>query len=96
MKKSAKLLACLLLILSVSSCYTYTTVVGTGAQGNQETTLWNNYFIYGLVPGNVSDPAVLAGGAKNYTVVTEMTFVNGLITALTFGIFAPTTTKVIK
>ncbi len=97
MKKSIKLIACLaLLLVTLSSCYTYTTVVGNGAQGNQETTQWNHYVIFGLAPVGVSNPKQLAGGAKDYTVVTQQTFVNGLISAITFGIYTPTTTKIIK
>ena len=80
----------------LTSCYSYTTVVGEGAQGNKETQAWNHYVIYGLAPVNVSDAAELAGGAENYTVTTEQTFVNGLISAITFGIYTPTVTTVIQ
>jgi hypothetical protein len=38
----------------------------------------------------------MAGDAKDYQVTIEHTFVDGLINALTFGIYTPTTTKVIK
>ena len=80
----------------LTSCFTYTTVVGEGAKGNSETKAWNHYVIYGLAPVGVSNPADLAGGAKDYTVKTEQTFVNGLVSALTFGIYSPTTTTVTK
>jgi len=80
----------------VSSCYTYTTVVGSGAQGNQEVSKWNHYIIYGLAPVGVINPKDLAGGATNYTVVTQQSFVNGLVSILTFGIYTPTTTTIIK
>ncbi|MFA6752480.1 MAG: Bor family protein [Fermentimonas sp.] len=50
----------------------------------------------GLAPVEVSDPAVLANGAKDYTVKTEMSFVNGLVSFLTSGIYAPTTTTIYK
>lgn len=79
-----------------SSCYTYTTVVGDGAQGNKETSTWNHYLVFGLAPVGVSVPSELAGDAEDYTVVTETTFVNGLVYALTFGIYSPTTTTIIK
>lgn len=77
---------------ALSSCYTYTTVVGNGAQGNQETKAWNHYVIYGLAPVGVSNPKDLAGGAEDYTVQTQISFVNGLVSALTFSIYTPTTT----
>ncbi|MFS4417743.1 Bor family protein [Maribacter sp. 2307ULW6-5] len=80
----------------MTSCYTYTTVVGSGAQGNSETKAWNHYVVYGLAPVGVSDAKELAGGAANYEVTTTHTFVNGLIAGLTFGIYTPTTTIVKK
>ena len=79
-----------------SSCFTYTTVVGDGPSTNKETTQWNHYLLWGLAPVNVSDPAVLAGDKKDYTVKTEQSFVNGLVNVLTLGIYAPTTTTIIE
>jgi hypothetical protein len=80
----------------LTSCYSYTSVVGTGAQGNQQVTEWNHYVVYGLAPVSVSDSKEMAGGAENYTVHTRHTFVNGLISGLTFGLYNPTTTTVTK
>ncbi len=82
--------------LLLTSCYSYTSVVGKGAQGNDQTTKWNHYVIYGLAPVGVSDSKQMAGGAENYTVHTRQSFVNGLVSALTFGIYTPTTTTVTK
>lgn len=82
--------------LLLTSCYSYTSVVGTGAQGNSQTTEWNHYVIYGLGPVGVSNSKTMAGGADNYTVHTRQSFVNGLISAITFGIYTPTTTTVTK
>lgn len=79
-----------------SSCYSYTSVVGEGAQGNQQVTEWNHYVVYGLAPVSVSDSKEMAGGAENYTIHTRHTFVNGLISGLTFGLYNPTTTTVTK
>ena len=80
----------------LTSCYSYNTVVGSGAQGTQQVKKWNNYVIGGLVPVGVSDPKVMAAGAENYTVNTKHSFVNMLVGGLTFGIYAPTTTTVTK
>jgi len=82
--------------LVLTSCYSYTSVVGQGARGNQQITQWNHYVIGGLAPVGVSDSKVMAGGATDYTVFTRMTFVNGLIGGITGGIYTPTTTTVIK
>lgn len=80
----------------LTSCYSYTSIVGDGAQGNRQTTKWNHYVVYGLAPVGVSDSKAMADGAKNYTVHTRQTFVNGLVSALTFGLYTPTTTTVTK
>jgi hypothetical protein len=80
----------------LTSCYSYTSVVGNGAQGNNETTSWNHYVIYGLEPVGISNSKQMADGAENYTVHTRQSFVNGLVSAITFGIYTPTTTTVTK
>jgi len=80
----------------LTSCYSYTSVVGEGAKGNQEVKAWNHYLIGGLAPVSVSDSKAMAGGAKDYTVTTKQTFVNGLISAITSGLYTPTTTIVRK
>lgn len=95
-KKLIQLSAVLFVSLLMTSCYSYTTVVGNGSQGNQQISKWNHYLIGGLAPIDVSDPAILAGGVQDYTVKTEMSFVNGLVSALTGGIYAPTTTTIYK
>ena len=95
MKNSMKMMAIAFASsILLTSCYSYTSVVGSGAQGNSETTEWNHYVIYGLV--GVSDSKAMAGGAENYTVTTRQSFVNGLVSAITFGIYTPTTTTVTK
>jgi hypothetical protein len=80
----------------LTSCYSYTSVVGNGAQGSNQTTKWNHYVIGGLAPVGVSDSKQMAGNATDYTVFTRHSFVNGLIAAITFGIYTPTTTTVTK
>ncbi|GGB70955.1 hypothetical protein GCM10007424_08680 [Flavobacterium suaedae] len=97
MKRTAKFFALAFTAsLLLTSCYTYTTVVGKGAQGNQTVKKWNHYVVYGLAPVGVSDAKEMAGGATDYTVTTEQSFVNGLVSALTFGLYSPTTTTVTK
>ena len=88
MKNSMKMMAIAFASsILLTSCYSYTSVVGSGAQGNSETTEWNHYVIYGLAPVGVSDSKAMAGGAENYTVTTRQSFVNGLVSAITFGIY---------
>ena len=96
-KTSMKMMAILFATsMLLTSCYSYTTVVGEGAQGNNKTTQWNHYVIYGLAPVGVSDAKQMADGAKNYTVNVKQTFVNGLLAALSIGIYTPTLTTVTK
>ncbi|MNL60765.1 Bor protein [compost metagenome] len=52
--------------------------------------------IAGLAPVGVSDSKAMAEGAENYTVHTRQSFVNGLLSAITFGIYTPTVTTVTK
>lgn len=82
--------------IMLTSCYSYTSVVGNGAQGTQKVSKWNNYVIGGLVPVGVSDSKAMAAGATDYTVNTKHSFFNMLVGGLTFGIYAPTTTTVTK
>lgn len=81
---------------TMTSCFTYTFSVGEGAQTGMEVKKMNHYLIYGLAPVSVTDPNVLAGGAENYDVTIQHTFVDGLINAITFGIYSPTTTIITK
>jgi len=89
-------IALLVACLSLSSCYTYTSVVGKGSQGNQSLTHQNHYLIDGLVTLKTSDSKAMAGDAKDYSVTTQHTFVDGLLAIITFGIYTPTTTTVTK
>ena len=86
----------LVLTLTMTSCYTYTVTVGKGAQTGVEVRKMNHYLIYGLAPVGVSDPKAMAGGAEDYDVTITHTFIDGLINAITFGIYSPTTTIVKK
>lgn len=83
-------------IALLSSCYTYTATVGSGATGNSKTTSWNHYIIAGLVPVGVSNPEEMAGGTENYDIQIQRSFINGLVGGLTFGIYTPTTTTITK
>lgn len=86
----------LALCCTASGCYTYTFDVGEGAQTGVETKKGNHYLLYGLAPINVSNPEELAKGAEDYTVTITHTFVDGLLNAITWGIYTPTTTIVTR
>ena len=84
------------LSFSLTSCYTYTIAVGKGAQTGVEHHKMNHYLIYGLAPINTVTPKEMAGGAEDYEITIKHTFVDGLICAITLGIYTPTTTIVRK
>jgi hypothetical protein len=71
-------------------------MVGSGPQTNVEVKEKNHYVIGGLAPIKTSNPMKMAGGAANFQVTIQHTFIDGLLSALTFGIYTPTTTTVIK
>ena len=98
MKKNLMKMMAIIFVSSMllTSCFSYDIVVGKGAQGGETVSQWNHYVIYGLVPIGVSDAKELAGGAENYKVNVTHSFVNGLVNAITFGIYSPTTTTVYK
>jgi len=95
-KNISKLFFACVLMLSLTSCYTYSFNVGNGAQSGVTIQEKNHYFIYGLAQGKQADFEELAGGSKDYRVTIKHTFVDGLINAITFGIYTPTTTIVQK
>ena len=96
MKVLKMITAALLCSTLLTSCYSYTSVVGQGGKGSQSVTKWNHYLLFGLAPVDVSDSKEMAGGSSDYTVTTRQTFINGLIGGLTFGLYTPTTTTVKK
>lgn len=97
MKKTVLNLALIITFSTVlTSCYTLTYQVGEGAKTGVEIKEKNHYLIFGLAPIKTSDPTKMAGDAKDYTVTTTHTFIDGLINSLTGGLYTPTTTKVIK
>ena len=80
----------------MTSCFTYTYTVGKGAQTGATIKEKNHYFIGGLAQGKQSNPQEMSGDLENYSVTIQHTFLDGLINALTFGIYSPTTTIVQK
>ena len=95
-----KIILCVALLFATSllltSCYTHTYSVGQGAQTGITVTEKNHFLIYGLVPLKTTNPTKMAGGASNYTVTHQWTFIDGLISGITGGIYNPTTTTVTK
>lgn len=54
----------------------------------------NNHFVYGLVSGKNAklDDSKYVGSSRNYRVTKSTTFIDGLLSVITCGIYSPTTT----
>lgn len=78
----------------LQSCYVHRTVVGEGAQQGLTVKATQHNFIGGLIHGKTPDTQLLAGGAKDYEVVIKHSFIDGLLSFITFGIYNPTTIEV--
>jgi len=90
------LIGVLLLSFTLTSCYSHTFVIGDGPKSGETVEETNNFFLYGLIAGKVSDPQKMAGDTKDFQVTEVMTFFDGFLAAITFGIYTPTTTIVKK
>jgi hypothetical protein len=80
-------------LFSLSACYH--AAIETGLAPNADTIVvpWAHSFIYGLVPpATVSSAAKCKSGVAK--VETQMSFLNGLVGAITWGIYTPLTITV--
>ena len=97
MKKMVYLMALLICLLTVSSCYTLTHQVGSGAQGGATVEKRHWYVLYGLVPLIEVDSQAMAEGAADYTITSQHTFLDLVISAITGVVTIQTkTVKVTK
>jgi len=81
--KFASVLLVLCLALSASSCFTLDHTVGKGAQGSEkhEKRVW--YALWGLIPITDFDSKDLAGDAQNYSIKSQITFLDYVINLFT-------------
>lgn len=96
-RKATAWVAAIAIIGSLSSCYSTTTCVGTqdkDAPMVEVNTVKNHFLLYGLIPvGNTKlQDNKYVGDKKDYRVKKSITFVDGLLNFLTFGIYTPSTT----
>jgi hypothetical protein len=80
--------------LFLQSCYIHKTVVGEGAQQGLTVRATQHNFIGGLISGKTPDTQLLAAGASDYEVVIKHSFLDGLLSFITSGIYNPTTVEV--
>ena len=82
--------------IGLSSCYSATYTMGSGAQTGITVKEKNLFLINGLLAIKTADPQDMAGGAANFTVETKQSFIDGLILGITGGLVAPQTVTVTK
>jgi hypothetical protein len=79
--------------LLLTGCYHVTVISGTSPSPTVVDKPWQNSFVYGLVPPpelNVKDQC--PNGVQK--VETEASFVNGLVSALTWSLYTPIHAKI--
>lgn len=93
-----KLLLIALVAIVLSSCYNTRIIVGNVKPNDplvKISTEWNHHLIYGLVP--LDNTTMWAEDYttpyENYVVRTYVSFLNGLVSSLTWGIYTPTQTS---
>ena len=82
-KKLLSLSLVVLMLFSMSSCYTLEHTVGNGAQGGNEVSQRQWYALWGLVPINEVDSKSMAAGKSNYVIKTQHSFIDLVISMFT-------------
>ena len=85
-----KKLLIVLLILSLSSCYTTQFVVGDGAKGNNEIRSKQTHLASGLISFDIPEMRQIIE-KEDYTIITKHSFIDLALNSFTFGIYSPTT-----
>ena len=82
--KRMKLVAMVFAVtLLLTSCAAHVHTVGNGAQTSQTEQKKQWYALWGLVPINTVNSKAMANGAKDYTIKTEQSFIDGVISLFT-------------
>ena len=80
----------LILIFTLSSCYTTQIVVGEGAKGNNEIRLKQTHLVNGLISFDIPEMKQIIE-KEDYTIITKQSFIDLALNSFTFGIYTPTT-----
>lgn len=95
MKKTALKVLGLCAVLTLSSCYNSSVCVGDMKKDDpavKVNTVHNPHFLYGLIGHKKVEASKYVGNAESYRVKRSQSFVDGLLSSITFGIYTPTTT----
>ena len=89
-----RMMAVVGLVLVLASCYEHTYTVGGGAPASPVVYgEWQHHWLGGLIGERTHEMGEICPSG-NATIHDEQTFLNGLVTALTGGIYAPTTVTI--
>lgn len=81
-----------LALLSLAGCYHYTIVTGAPASEKSVGRNWQKSFIIGLVPPDtISTRTECPAGVASFE--TKHSFLNGLVSNISYSLFTPITTK---
>lgn len=95
MKKIVSMVLGLGIVLSLSSCYNSSVCVGdmkVDDPAMEVNSVSNPHFIGGLIGHKKVEASKYVGDAKSYCVKRSQSFLDGALSAITFGIYTPTTT----
>ena len=81
--------AALLCAALTSACYRVTVTTGAAPTATVVDQPWTNSFVFGLVPPAPINVAQQCAGGNVSKVVTQHSFVNGLVAAVTWNIYTP-------
>jgi hypothetical protein len=82
------------LVVGLAGCYEHTVTVGAGApHGPVAYDHWENFWLGGLI-GHVQVDVKRICPSGDATIYVQQSFLNGLVSGLTGGIFTPTTVTV--
>lgn len=81
-KKSVAALLLAAMFFTVG-CMGHTHVIGEGGKSGVTESAKQWYILWGLVPLNDANTSQMAGGAKDYTVKTEISFIDFVISMVT-------------
>ena len=94
--RGRRALLALLLLLPLAGCFQHTYSVGSGAPTAPVAyDEWRHHWLFGLIsPEHELELQRVCAGTSDATIHEEQSFLNGLVAALTAGIYAPRTIQV--
>lgn len=88
MKRFSSLAVIGLFALAATACYRVTVVTGAPATATKIDIPWQKSWVFGLVPPDTIDATTTCPNGVSQVMV-ERSFLNGLVTFLTWNIFTP-------